>query len=235
MVNKALIRRELLAHFRNGVTQDMLDDHDDYQIDDQGIVHVHTDIQAIIPSVTGKLPVQFGEVQGDFLISSMHLHTLAGAPTRVEGLFNCSKNRLTSLQHAPTSCKYLDCSHNELTNFLHVPQVSHTITCNNNLLTTLKDCPAALDVFAAYNPFESMKHTPGHIELLTITWRPTLPLLGVLAVHHVEIFDPDTGEYLDDLSSILNGHMGNGVIHKAAMLKCAAELIRAGYKENARW
>lgn len=235
MVNKDLIRRELLAHFRNAVTQDILDDYDDYEIDDQGIVNVHTDIQAIIPSVTGKLPVKFGEVQGDFLISKMQLTSLKGCPTWVYANFDCSENSLTSLMHAPTKCEDFICSRNKLTNLSHAPTVAKLFDCSYNLLTDLTTCPGAQEVFAAYNPFEHFRNTPGNIERVTITYKPNLPLLGLLSVHHVEIFDPDNGEYMEPLSKILNAHVGKGVINKAAMLKCAGELIRTGYKGNARW
>lgn len=235
MVNKHEIERQLHAHFWNANTSEPLDAYDDYEIDDQGLVHVHIDIIGHMPSVTGKLPVQFSEVDGDFLIHKMNLTSLVGAPIKVVGAFDCSENLLTSLLHAPTKCEDLNCSRNKLTNLTHAPMVANSIDCSYNLLTDLTTCPGAQDVFAAYNPFEHFRNTPTDIERVTITYAPNLPLLGLLSVHHVEVFDPDTGEYKEDLSKILNAHVGKGVLNKAAMLKCAGELIKAGYKGNARW
>lgn len=235
MVNKDQIAYEMHEHFKNAVTGDPLDDYNDYTIDDQGLVHVHTDIQTQYPSKTGKLPVQFGEVAGDFLISRMNLTSLQGCPTWVYGNFDCSDNALTSLMHAPSKCEDLNCSRNKLTSLSHAPKVANEIDCSYNLLTDLTTCPGAPVVFAAYNPFEHFRNTSGDIKLITITYAPDLPLLGLLSVHHVEIFDPDTGEYMEPLSKMLNAHVGKGVSNKAAMLKCAAELIRAGYKGNAKW
>jgi len=37
---------------------------------------------------------------------------------------------------------------------------------------------------------------------------------------------------VEEVAVILNKHVGGG---KAGALKCALELIKAGYKENARW
>jgi len=235
MVNKHLIERDLHWYFQDANTELPLYE-DQYEIDDQGLVHViGTDIQRNRVSLTGLLPVQFGEVDGDFLVDEMNLKSLKGAPIRVWGRFSCNRNQLTHLAHAPAACEDFSCSHNKLVNLTHAPQVANTITCDHNMLTDLAECPPAKEVFAAYNPFVHFKHTPDHIEQLTITYEVNLPLLGLLSVHHVEIFDPDTGEYMEPLSQILNNHTGKGAHNKAQMLKCAAELIKAGYKDNARW
>jgi hypothetical protein len=235
MVNKDLIARELYEHFWNANTNMPLDRYDDYEIDDQGLVHVHVDIQSVAPSISGRLPVQFSEVDGDFLIINMNLTSLVGAPTHVEGIFDCSHNLLMSLEHAPKTCGYFNCQGNKLTHLAHAPQGANSIDCSKNLLTDLSTCPGSQDVFAAYNPFETFKDTPTDVERVTITYAPNLPLLGLLTMHHVEIFDPDNGEYKEDLSKILNAHVGKGVSNKASMLKCAGELIKSGYKGNARW
>jgi len=49
-----------------------------------------------------KIPVQFGEVSGDFFCDSNKLTSLQGAPSKVSGNFYCSYNKLTSLQGAPS-------------------------------------------------------------------------------------------------------------------------------------
>jgi hypothetical protein len=235
MVNKEEIAQELHAHFQNANTNQPLDDYDDYEIDQNGLVHVHTDIQSVAPSISGQLPVQFSVVDGDFLIRKMKLTSLVGAPTHVEGIFDCSHNLLTSLEHAPKTCADLLCQENQLTSLSHAPMAANSIDCSQNLLTDLSTCPRTRDVFAAYNPFENFRNTPTHIEKVTITYAPNLPLLGLLVAHHVDVFEPNTGEYMKPLTTILNDHVGKGVSNKAHMLKCAIELIKAGYKGNARW
>jgi hypothetical protein len=235
MVNKTQIEQDLHWYFEGALTDQPLDDFQ-YKIDEQGLVHVFADVRRARVSLDGKLPVKFGHVQGDFLIPEMNLISLQGAPQTVKGKFDCSNNLLTTLEHdAPYACADLYCSHNKLTDLKYAPKSVNTITCDNNLLTNLSTCPAAIDVFAAYNPFKNFRNTPDHIQELTITYEPDLPLLGLLCVPHVEIFDPIIGEYKENLTSIINkfSHKSDGM--KARMLQCAAELIRAGYKGNARW
>lgn len=235
MVNTDKIHQDLHRYFWDANTEQPLTELN-YQIDSQGSVHVRdADIQGYRVHASRKLPVQFGVVDGDFVIENLELTTLMGAPTKVGGRFSCSKNALMSLMYAPTSCVDLDCSHNQLVTLKHAPRVINSISCDNNQLRDLTACPPAQEVFAAYNPFEHFRNTPGDIERVTLTYKPNLPLLGLLSVHHVEIFDPDNGEYMEPLSKILNAHVGKGVTNKVAMLKCAGELIKAGYKGNARW
>jgi hypothetical protein len=235
MVNKTQIEKDLRWYFEDALTELPLDD-SKYKIDDQGLVHVFADVRRAWVSLDGKLPVKFGHVQGDFLIPKMNLTSLLGAPHTIKGKFDCSNNLLTAFEHdAPYACADLYCSHNKLTDLKHAPKSVNTITCDNNLLTNLTTCPAAIDVFAAYNPFKNFRNTPDHIQVLTITYEPDLPLLGLLSVPHVEIFDPITGEYDETLTNIINKYTHNGSTIKSHMLQCAAELIRAGYKGNARW
>ncbi len=235
MVNTDKIQLDLLWYFQDANTELPLHE-SQYEIDPDGVVHViRTDIQRNRVSLTGLLPVQFGEVEGDFLISNMNLTSLKGCPRHVDGNFDCSENSLTSLQHAPSTCEDLDCSRNKLTTLHHAPVVANSISCSHNLLTDLSTAPGAQDMFAAYNPFKTFRNMNKDIDRITITYDTNLPLLGLLSVRHVEIFDPDTGEYMDKLSKILNAHAGKGVDNKAQMLMCAAELVKAGYKGNAKW
>jgi hypothetical protein len=76
-----------------------------------------------------KLPSIFNgiTVNGSFNCSGNKLTSLRGAPTTVNGDFSCSDNQLTSLQGAPTTVDgNFDCS-------------------NNNQLTSLQGCPTTVD------------------------------------------------------------------------------------------
>lgn len=69
---------------------------------ENGLVDVDGDV--FIPSAlvkTGKLPVYFGKVIGDFNCRSNMLTTLEGCPYWVGLDFNCRNNHLTSLKYAP--------------------------------------------------------------------------------------------------------------------------------------
>jgi len=115
----------------------------------------------------------------------------------------------------------------------HCPDVSDELVCDHNLLPDLSTCPPARLVYAPYNPIRTLKNTPGHIHHLILSYDPQLPLLGLLSVHYVEIIN-ELGENLPDLNDLLNAHVGKGVFDKGRALQCAAALIKAGYKSNAR-
>ena len=72
-----------------------------------------------------KLPLKFGTVSGYFDCSVNKLTTLEGAPLRVGDGFFCSDNKLTTLEGAPQS-------------------VDGNFFCHNNQLTTLEGAPQSV-------------------------------------------------------------------------------------------
>lgn len=110
-----------------------------------------------------------------------------------------------------------------------------------NELTTLKGAPkslARLDV--KRNQLQSLEGMPEEIiNGIELTYDHQLPLLRclnctgeILLAHDATGPDSVTASIVRSVERILNKHRGTG---KAGALKAAAELIRAGYKENARW
>lgn len=77
----------------------------DYEINSDHMVDVSGDV--VFPqfaSFLRELPLQFGQVGGDFDISALeNLTSLKGAPVRVGGVFNCSFTKITSLEYVPES------------------------------------------------------------------------------------------------------------------------------------
>jgi hypothetical protein len=205
MVDTDQIERLMYNYFEDAYLQRITPD--DYAIDSDGAVHVKIDVCMVKSTPNRMLPVQFAVVDGNCMLSDRQLKSLKGAPHTVNGDFDCSYNLLTSLKHAPTNAIEL--------------------LCNNNLLTNLTDAPACQLLWATRNPFQSFKHTPDHISEVVISYAPDLPLLGLLSVGKI-MFEQDSD--LIQLTEILNRHTQQG---KAGQLKCAAELIRAGFKSNA--
>jgi hypothetical protein len=81
----------------------------------------------------------------------------------------------------------------------------------------------------------SLEGLPTHIgEWLNLTWNPQLPLLRILLVQGlnqgVEIFG-DELKPMRQLEKIINKYIGRGY---SGMVPCARELIKAGFKGNAR-
>lgn len=202
--------------------------------------------------------VQFGDVFGDFFCYSMTLKTLKGAPKRVGRDFNCESNLLTSLEHAPAHVTgSFSCASNKgLQSLAHAPhyvganfncarcslttlegaceQIDGWFDCAHNKLTTLAHAPRQVtDLFdCSNNPLTSMQGAPDNMGSIEITYDAQLPLLRCL---HAQLGINFIGgdEYPPrDVQNLLEKYMGSD---KSGMIKCAVELVKAGYKANARW
>ena len=79
------------------------------------------------------------EVEGCFDCSNNKLTSLKGAPQKVLVSFDCSENNLTSLEGAPqTLLDYFNCASNKLTSLEGAPkEVGGDFWCDNNELTSL--------------------------------------------------------------------------------------------------
>lgn len=206
-----------------------------YKIDpDTGVINVQGGVRLIVSNST--LPVQFGKVTGNFYCIDKGLTSLKGSPQTVGGTFYCSKNRLTELTHAP---KKVDgnffCYHNKLTSLVGSPQtVGGAYNCSNNSLTSLTGAPSHIgdiyypQVFSCLdNPLATLEDAPSVVALFGVTYSPTLPLLRLCNYQHWVL---DKSPFA--VTAILIKHKGKG---RSGALLAAAELIRAGYAENARW
>jgi hypothetical protein len=141
----------------------------------------------------------------------------------VGGDFDVVNSGLTTLENSPhTVGDTFMCSANQLTTLAHGPQiVKYGYVIGNNPLMSLEGYP--------------LSHSP---EMVSMSYLSNLPLLRLLNSKQIKLYphaDRDTHEEqvkVDQISAILNKYVGEG---KPGALKCAAELIRAGFRENARW
>ena len=83
---------------------------DDFTIDVNGSVYLNNRNLEEFPDY-----IQFGVVKGFFDCSFNKLTSLEGAPEKVGEAFSCNRNRLTSLKGAPKTVKAFYCSDNNLT------------------------------------------------------------------------------------------------------------------------
>jgi hypothetical protein len=179
-------------------------------VESDGKVHVYGDVKLVRAQVR-QLPISFGTVSGNFRCDFSDLTSLVGAPRNVRGHFICSNGELTSLEGAP---KHVDgdfiCKHNKLTSLVGAPKhVGGTFDCE-------------------YNPLTSWEGAPEHVgDEFWCTWNPALPVLRLFTYAHFHMEDAP-----QPVSDIMHKYTGQG---KPGAIKAAAELIRAGYKGNARW
>lgn len=132
---------------------------------------------------------------------------------KVGGAFIVNRMSLTSLEGGPqqVGASYF-ASDNSLENLTHAPeQVPGTFSITNNPLTSLEGWPEK------------------GVSNCSLTYNDHLPLLRCLQttdkIHVVNYAPPE-------INLILNKYKNEG---KAGAIKAAGELIRAGFKENARW
>jgi hypothetical protein len=84
------------------------------------------------------------KVDGPFDCSGNRLTTLKGAPYEATS-FNCSGNRLTTLQGAPKRVSKFDCDGNQLTTLEGAPEyIIYSFDCSYNQLKTLKGAPQSV-------------------------------------------------------------------------------------------
>jgi hypothetical protein len=141
----------------------------------------------------------------------------------VGGDFDVVNSGLTTLENSPHSVgDTFMCSANELTTLAHGPQiVKYGYVIGTNPLINLEGFP-----------------TTNAPDMVSMYYMPHLPLLKLLSCEQIRLYPPadrDTdAEQLkvDQIIAILDKHKGSG---KPGALKCAGELIKAGFKDNARW
>ena len=188
-------------------------------VDDQGLVHLEGDVWEIKRNVKGKLPVRFHTVKGNFILDHEHLHDLTGCPINVMGNFSCVNCELTSLRGGPTHVQgFYSAAHNHLSDLVGAPQtVTRMMTVTDNPLTSLEGLSAG-------------------IKQLKLSYNPKLHLLRLLELPEgFQILDPSADDqfYEDSVwQKILEPYMSEG---RKGAIKAAAELVKAGYKENAKW
>ena len=108
-----------------------------------------------------KLPFQFGTVTGFFYCYGNKLTSLQHSPTSIGGSFWCNGNNITSLQYCPTTVSGgFYCSNNDLTSLQYCPTtVGGDFYCYNNKLTSLQYCPTTVggDFGCSNNTFQVTK------------------------------------------------------------------------------
>jgi hypothetical protein len=182
-----------------------------------GVVNVDGTVD-LHPGVTlpdHRLPIKFGHVTGSFSFNSYApLTTLVGSPDWVGHTFDCALTHVGSLVGAPHRVDgEVDVRYCELTNFVGGPQqVGRNYRGRRNQITSLEGLP---------------DHIPGELDFeLT----PGLPILRSVAAEKVEAMQGVMA--INVVNDIMNEYVGQG---KAGALKAAVELIKAGFKEHARW
>jgi hypothetical protein len=189
------IIKNLNSHFHSNDFQPIKD----YIIHSDGIIDIEgLCVLTSVPKIH-KFPIKFG---------------------KIDGVFNCSDNWLTTLENGPTIVNNtFGCSHNKLTSLLGSPEyVGKHFYCSNNPLRSLNGFP---------------KKLVGNFEC---SYSKNLPLLrAVQCGGTITIFKNEKGN-IHPISTILNSCKDkNPDSYRKAAFDARTALIAAGYKENAKW
>ncbi len=147
-----------------------------YTINPDGSIDVDGDV-ILSRRDKEKLPLKFREVTGSFDCSFNKLITLEGAPKSIGGDFDCYNNELTTLEGAPQTIDgYFLCYANQLTTLKGGPKsVSYSFDCTYNSLTTLEGAPQSVggNFWSYGNPLDSIRELfPDHTTFykLSMEW-----------------------------------------------------------------
>ena len=117
-----------------------------YTINDDGSIDVASSVY-----INGwelyEIPLNFNKVDGLFYCDSNKLTSLKGCPNWVGSDFTCDNNELTNLEFGPEFIgKDYDCTDNELTDLKGSPEkINGKFDCSWNKLTYLKGSPKEVD------------------------------------------------------------------------------------------
>ena len=207
--------------------------HGSANVDRDGVVHCTGDVKSRGPFPHGELPVQFHVVR-DLDISATGLRTLRGCPLIVTGNFRAATNNLQDLQGGPriVSDEY-DVSACGLRSLEGAPAQVRTLKVGGNMLTSLEGLEQTKvnNVSARNNPIQTLEHIPSQASFVGFSYRPDLPVLRAVVQSQppeIVFYDPQPPAPVKEIMERYQGRGWNWVV------PCARELIRAGFKGNAR-
>jgi hypothetical protein len=210
---------------------------DDYRI----LVHTSAEVVSVdfFTSVyvertlpAGRIEVPINSVEGDFACEDQNLRTALNLPRTVE---DCSirMNPLTSLVGGPVKVFRMDCSGCAITSCVGAPECT-VLDMSETQIVNFEGMHASTKEVIAWqcDQLASLQGLPTQLVDVDITFDTNLPLLRCLGAQHIHIRTEDGSVMEQPLTDILQKYAGQG---RAGAIACAAELIRAGYKGNARW
>lgn len=213
----------------------------DYHIESDGTVNVDGDVEYSVS--INQLKVQFSTITGNFSRSNSssktpRLNSLQGFPRKVMGQMSVARSRVTNLHHAPNQVNGSFYAYHceNLHSLQGAPRwVGGEFIAYNCALTHLQGAPLIVKGMfdVSGNPLANYDHVPEECTAVILPYNRQAPILKLLVYPRVEFrWDGITHGNHTVVNTIMRKYAGQG---KAGAIKCAAELIKAGYKENARW
>ncbi len=133
-----------------------------------------------------KLPAKFINVDGVFDCSYNRLTSLEGSPDQCT-MFICSDNQLESLEHGPKLVSDFYCQRNKLTSLEYGPQLKDinattgvNYNCSTNKITSLKGAPKIVGIFRCDdNLIESLEYSPQTMKQFNVEYNRISSLVDI--------------------------------------------------------
>ncbi len=222
------------------------------------IINIHGNYTIRSQLKHGHLERVFGKAGGSFIADDIRLKTLKGSPEIIGEDFSCRENFLVSLRGGPKQVGNLyDCSKNKLLSLRGSPKIVHDFRCDANFLIDLKYAPKEVTgrFDCSNNKLTSFEGVP-KVPYLDISYNPITSLEGIYSnVKQCNVIDisgclinsggvgliliqdlteirgiPHWNPFYGPLE-IIKKYFGYG---KGSLLKCAEELVDAGYEKYAK-
>lgn len=207
------------------------------------------------------LPFTVNFVDGVYGCSNLKLTNFINAPKSVSHMVNCDRNRLQSLKGCPQGATQLNCYDNLLTNFEycpttvtnlmahrnqintleHVPPSVQYLSVDKNNLTSFKGLPSSCkSINATDNPISSLNGLEkcNNLENINITLRENMSILKLAIANKRVLFqiNGDDQPGTETIQEIFNSNIKKYPSElKRRILEVQYALIKAGYKEHAKW
>lgn len=172
------------------------------------------------------LPFTLHTVSTRILIcKNFALKKLVNMPKFTPGSINCANNKLNSFENMPVGIDELFLTNNKFTSLEGLPTTITWLDCADNPLQSLK----------------GLEHCK-KLKMLRMTYSVNLPLLRILSMtdnqsvilFYSNFVDDDSAEQ-QRVEDILMHHLRTYSNIKERIYKCQYELIKAGFKGNAKW
>lgn len=136
-----------------------------------------------------NLPKNF-VVKGNIDISDMDLTELPDLSTVVvKGIFDCSRNFLTSLKGAPKEVDVFACNFNKLTSLEYGPKKARIYNCFCNSLKTLKGAPdAVVEFVCSYNQLKDLEGGPKEAKIYDCSKNNLISLYGAPKTQNIAFY-----------------------------------------------
>ena len=203
------------------------------EVDPDGRIRTIGSVRMKYPAEDGKLPVRFS-VTGDFYIQGMNISDLEGCPDECQ-TFWAASNPLTDLRGGPqhVSGDYIvnGCGLTRLDGIAKYIYADLRIF-NNSLdsLDGLADVNVHSYVLATDNPITRLRDLPRCYQIM-LTWSPRIPVLRMVVNNkrpEIRFSEPSIPPGFNE---IMDRYENQG---PGALSACATELIKAGFRGNAK-